>query len=114
MSTQTVHAYKKLTNRYNAAWAHLDEEESLDFSMEVFYGKTRYDSDGERKKVVAHVTVSRPITREELVQSLHYFTTQCRCEHDCCGHWNGGASSPRQVTKDGIRWAIPLHYAMNV
>lgn len=35
----------------------------------------------------------------------------CSCEHDCCGHWTGGAV---EVIKqeDGV-WSVKAHYSRN-
>jgi hypothetical protein len=111
-----IHAYKKLTHKYNPAWAHLDESEYMGFDLKIVYGKARYSDDGESVKTIAYATASKPVTKSQMYQMLHAFDRSCRCEHDCCGHFNGGArySGLKKVSRNGRKWAIPIIYSANV
>jgi hypothetical protein len=111
---QIIQAERKLTNRYNAGWSDLDETQPMGFTLKTVRGATKYDDNYERSTTYLHVTASRPISYRELRATLHHFSRGCRCEHDCCSHWNGGAGVPVQVSKNGRKWAIPLHYSMNI
>ncbi len=109
-----INAYKKLTHKYNPAWSELDDDEYMGFDLKVVYGKARYSDDGESVKTIAYATTSKPVTETQMYQMLHAFDRSCRCEHDCCGHFNGGARTPKQLSRNGRKWAITLSYYANV
>lgn len=146
---KTHHAYRRLTSRYKACCDHLNEHQYLGWSFkEVTSGRVYWDvsSRGEVEYDAGytrflHVTTSRPVTYEEFVSALYVFQKDCACEHDCCGHFNGGARTqqvkpagrlrggkralhrpkkstqyrPRRVSGGKTRyWIVPVHYSPNL
>lgn len=118
-----MYAYRRTSNRYAPGWAHLDGEEYMGFSIKVVYGKAQWDTDkngftpydaGFKRWV--YLTASKPVTRDEMLDTLHKFNKGCRCEHDCCGCFNGGAYSHtlKRIGRNGRRWAVILSYSPNL
>ncbi len=121
------HAERMITSRYVASYKHLDESEDLGFTFKVVFGKTILSTNrhGEVEfdsgyTQYAYITTSRPVTKKELKQAMHCFDRQCACEHDCCGHYNGGAwthklrAKGRQKARFHRRWSIPVNYNPNL
>ena len=112
---QIIHAYKKLTHRYNPAWAHLDESEYMGFQVKAVFSKPVYsDYLGESVKYNVYLTASKPVTQNEMHAMLHAFDRSCRCEHDCCGHFNGGAFNLKRISRTGKKWQVELRLSANV
>ena len=122
------HAYRKLTHRYKACHSHLDEEAYQGFSFKEVSGRNVYwdlNRDGEVEYDAGYtrylwLTASRPVSRKELADSLHVYSRDCACEHDCCGHYFGGAQTHRLRPVGRLRdgktrhWIVPVHYAPNL
>ncbi len=122
------HAYKRKTARYKASYEHLNEHEYLGFSFkEVSNGKQYWDTNrhGEVEYDAGYtrylrLTTSRPVTPDELKSALYIYQRECACEHDCCGHYNGGAQSRllrpigRLHSGKARRWVVPVHYTPNL
>jgi hypothetical protein len=126
---RTHHAYKRLTNRYRAAYDHLNERQYLGWSFrEVSNGKQYWDVSGRTGEVeydagytrFLRLTASRPVTRQEMEDTLYVYRRECACEHDCCGHYSGGAQTSllRPVGRlhggKARRWIVPVHYSPNL
>ncbi len=122
------HAYKRLTARYKASYEHLNDHQYLGWSFkEVSNGKQYWDTnrDGEVEFDAGYtrylrITTSRPVTEEELCSTLYVYRSECACEHDCCGHYNGGARhhEVRPLTRlrggKSRHWMVPVHYSPNL
>ena len=108
------YAYRKLTNRYVPAYSYMDDQEYMDFTVKVVYGKLHESQEYDRySHQVAYMTTSRPVSKEAMQAALHEFSAGCACEYDCCGHRHGGASRLKQVSRNGRRWTAVLAYASN-
>lgn len=123
------HAYRQTSSRYKASYEHLNDHEYLGFSFkEVSSGKVYWDANKRTGEVEfdagytrhLRLTTSRPVTLDELRSVLYIYQKECACEHDCCGHYNGGAYGhllkPIGRLHDGKarRWIIPVHYTPNL
>lgn len=101
---------------YDLAWDHLNEHLPLGFTAKVVAGKTHYDDLGERGEQWIYITTSRPATLREISDfAISTFSRHCRCEHDCCGHWQVTPSTFRaKSNKRGTRWEVPLRSYLNI
>lgn len=101
---------------YRPAYDHLNEHETLDFTVKVVPGRFREDYDGNGERWV-YLTASRPITRGELTEAVLWkFNRECRCEHDCCGHWQSHAYAhlAKPLNKKGTKWKVPVVSYRNI
>ena len=125
----THHAYKQLTSRYRASYEHLNDHQYLGWSFrEVSNGKQYWDVSRRTGEVefdagytrYLRLTTSRPVTPEELKSVLYVYQSECACEHDCCGHYNGGAHTSQLKPVGRLwggkarRWIVPVHYSPNL
>lgn len=101
---------------YRPAYGHLNKHSDLGWSAKVVAGRLFLDSDGDGAIRWVYITTSKPVTRDELVEGLMWqFRQQCRCEYDCCGHWQSFAHFPRaHSNKKGTRWAVPIYSYRNI
>lgn len=111
-----IPAFKQVTNHYHAGYAHLNETKYMGFDVKCVFGKTIYSNDYETKKTWVYLTASKPVSKKCIAKMLHEFDRCCRCEHDCCGHFNGGAyyHTLKQLSRNGRKFAVQLSYLMNV
>lgn len=114
-------AERKLTSRYVPAYSYLDEWDVQDFFIKEVRGRVVYGKDWDSGYTQwIYLTTSRPVTRDEMRDALSIYSRGCACEHDCCGHYFGGACDgelkPMRRLRTGRsrRWAVPLHYSPNV
>ena len=127
--TKIQHAYKRTSSRYKASYEHLNDHEYLGFSFkEVTSGKVHWDVSRRTGEVEfdagytrhLRLTTSRPVTPDEMRSALYIYQKECACEHDCCGHYNGGARSHllkpvgRLHGGKARRWIVPVHYTPNL
>lgn len=112
---ERFNAQVRLTYKYNDAWAELDHYEFPDFTVKVVRGRFDQGTDFDDTQTTAiEITASRPATRKEITDTLRaQYRQLCRCEHDCCGHLNGGPSRIQQASKNGRRWTAILAYTPN-
>lgn len=124
----THHAYRRLTSRYKASYEHMNEHEYLGWSFrEVSNGKQYWDTNrrGEVEYDAGYtrylrLKTSRPVTPDELKSALYIYQRECSCEHDCCGHYNGGAYGHKLKPVGRLRggkarrWIVPVHYSPNL
>ncbi|MEG1350508.1 MAG: hypothetical protein RSD49_20995 [Hafnia sp.] len=62
-------------------------------TVKLIKGKSFTSDDGEMRSQIARIRLpaSIKIDRRNLINGIrHLFERQCNCEHDCCGHFNGG------------------------
>ena len=103
---EKFHLSRQLTHRYNAAWSHLNEFEIVGTARAVgskAFGKPDPDGDSGRTLLFLMVTSK---AQEEAIREAIADTLQrsCRCEHDCCGHWQTSVSKARRL--QGGMWAV--------
>lgn len=112
---EKFHLSRRLTFRYNAAWASLDESEEVG-TARVLSRKDfgRPDPHGESKRTLSLMSVCAREATEEAVREAICETLQysCRCEHDCCGHWQTSVSRARKL--GGGLWAVLMSSYRNV
>lgn len=99
---------KRLTHKYASGWEYLDE--SLDIGTARPLGQKTMKEDGESKTVLALFLVNSK-ARVPNVKAAFYDTLRsgCRCEHDCCGHWQGSVSKVRHLG-NGLYVVRSSHY----
>lgn len=99
---------------YRRAYSRLNEQVYHGFTCKVVVGKYLYTDDG--YGAVVYVTTSKPVTADVLKQVVaHEFQKECTCEHDCCGHANGGVTTHKvKGNRRGTRWVVPLRYTYNL
>lgn len=143
-------AQRRTTSTYKACAEHLNAHETQGFSFKQVSSEKRHWDVSERSGEVEYdagytcylfITTSRPVTREELISALYIYQRDCSCEHDCCGHFTGGAviSRTRSLAKlrggrprlrrpprPGVyrpvrvtggksrHWLVPVHYSPNL
>ena len=87
--------YVLRTHKYNPDYADLDDQERI--------GVVTWDEDPTMKPVhdlddcgakrlfyIARVESTAP--KDDIISALHDLVRHgCSCEHDCCGHYHGGA-----------------------
>jgi hypothetical protein len=97
---------RQTTRRYNAAWSHLDESEDVGMARAIIskdWGK--HDPHGESRRTLIILCVSSQSDEEEVREAIEdTLQYSCRCEHDCCGHWQHSISKARRL-RSGM-WAI--------
>lgn len=105
-------ARPRLTYRYVTGWA----GECDEWGDGLLFRRLAYRSvrnDGETAESVVTVRAPAGATDKEIITALRsYFTTGCRCEHDCCAHWQSYAGIPRRVKRR--QWVMPINYFRNV
>lgn len=104
----------RLTHRYNTGWNHLDKWHDIGQARIVDLGKRRDEDHGESYRQLQVIEVKAPGYRpRNVIRALHEtLRFGCRCEHDCCGHYFGGASRIRPLGKN--RYAVLIRASMNV
>lgn len=104
----------RLTHRYNTGWSSLDKWHDIGEARIVDLGKRRDEDHGESYRETQIIEVKAPGYRPRNIVRALYETLKfgCRCEHDCCGHYFGGASRIRPLGKD--RYAVLIRASMNV
>lgn len=117
MTKLYTNAEIRRTFRYVAAYAHLDQYEPADTEIRITEGpmNTRHDVCGipEVSQQIYIRTVS-PMSAADIRDFLSgEYDKGCACEHDCCGHWFGGARRIRQANKRGTRFTAIVSYSRN-
>lgn len=105
------HIYARLTHKYRAGWSHLDRHEYV-FDLKLTPHKlVNRTDDGDldhilygrisaKQRAQAKV-VWEKLPRQDRPKFKHWlrdaigseFDSGCRCEHDCCGHYQSYAAS---------------------
>ena len=100
--------YKRLTHKYADGWSYLDK--SLYIGTARSLGQKTMKEDGESKTVLALFLVNSK-ARVPNVKEAFYDTLRsgCRCEHDCCGHWQSSVSKVRHLG-NGLYVVRSSHY----
>ncbi len=103
---QKFNLSRQTSHRYNAAWSHLNESEDVGTAralMSKAFGKPDPHGESGRTLLILSVTSKAPEDeiREAIEDTLRH---SCRCEHDCCGHWQTSVSKARRL-RGGI-WAV--------
>lgn len=121
------HAYKRNTFRYNDGYRHLDDTTYIGV-VKAVYGKSWYTSDDFDSSHNTSIEVKLPAavisgeTDPHVIKSRvfnilsEHFTLCCRCEHDCCGHYNGGPAwhTLKKLNRAGTKWHFLLVTSPNV
>lgn len=83
------------TGNYRAAYDELNDHEYLGRAKVLAKRNERYSDDGCNVEFTQRVVVGRwfnPKDTQAVEQAIaRSFRVECRCEHDCCGCWNGSA-----------------------
>lgn len=120
-------AYRRNSFRYVDGYRHLDDSTYLG-KAKAIYGKSWYSSDHYDASHNTSIEVKIPLsvidgeTDERIIKNLVYnvlaehFTISCRCEYDCCGHYNGGPAwhTLRKLNRSGTKWRFVLTTSPNV
>lgn len=122
------HLYARLTHHYNTAWAGEDDWVPLTPAKVTGATLTRQDDYGdftERRELSftpgawacvqrlhrRHADAGVSLVRWLAAQITDNFARGCRCEHDCCGHQQCGASAQYLGQR---RFSLELSYYRNV
>ncbi len=89
---------KRLTYKYADGWAGLDRHVDLG-TARALGEKTVSQGSDSRTTLVLFLVASK--ARPANVKRAFYDSLRksCRCEHDCCGHWQSSASKVRHLGK---------------
>lgn len=103
---------KRLTHKYAFGWAGLDESEQIGTAREVLSKprKNHGDTATAFKLLLVNSTADAKDIKQAIYDSL---SSGCRCEHDCCGHWQHGVSNVRRI-KGGNMYGVFLFAYRNV
>lgn len=108
----------RTTGSFRVAYDHLNEHEQLGEAKALGKRNEGGSSDGTGEWFTQRVIVgkwfdpSNETMVKEVTRSLaRLYRVECRCEHDCCGHFNGGASVAHKKGREFIAWA---RYDMNI
>jgi hypothetical protein len=108
-------AQRRLTYRYHNGWKDLDQYEDLGWRWHVL-GTARVEEHSWESITLRYwVRVSRLVTRAEMAAAMSAeFNAWCRCEHDCCGHyqWHVITSEIRKIKRR--EWVVPIRALRNV
>lgn len=81
--------YRRTTFKYSDAYKDLDNSEYvgefrlLNSSEERYLGKY-----GDSAEQYLRLKAPKGATKNDVREVAHdHFSYHCRCEHDCCGHW---------------------------
>ena len=89
---------KRLTHKYANGWDYLDEHAEIGTARAL--GSKVTKEDGESKTTLALFLVASKESVQDVKTSLHdSLRHSCRCEHDCCGHWQSTVSKVRHLGK---------------
>ena len=102
-------------------WRHEDPgHEFTGVTMRAVYGRSRTNDEIEAETTyLIYARFSRPVTLREANDAAYdAFAEGCSCEHDCCGHWHGGAyieanSRHSRSTKPRRSWVLRASYSRN-
>jgi hypothetical protein len=102
----------RLTHGYVTGWNHLDRWHHLGEARVVDCGKSREDDESFRQTQIIEVNAPgyRPRNIMRAIDATMRFG--CRCEHDCCGHYFGGATKIRKLP--GNRYAVVVAGSRNI
>lgn len=102
----------RLTHGYTNGWSHLDKWHDMGTARIVDMGKRRQREESYSQTQI--LEVNAPGYRPQNIMRALYETLRfgCCCEHDCCGHYFGGASRIRPL--GGNRYAVLIRASMNV
>jgi hypothetical protein len=103
---------RQTSHRYNAGWSHLNDHEHVG-TARVLARKPhgRENDEGKRTFSLLLVTSQEPADAiEEAIWDTMRHT--CRCQHDCCGHWQGSVNRVRRL-KSGL-WAVIEGHFRNI
>lgn len=99
---------------YRPSYRHLNTTEDLGFEVKVVKGRPSLDDDGGISYAL-YLTTAQPVARRDMIDALAVFERDCRCEHDCCGHYFGGAHyRTLRSNNRGTRWTVRVAYARNI
>jgi len=88
---------RQTSHRYNAGWSHLNESEFVG-TARVLARKKHGRDYGESRAAFTLLLVSSKEEPETVIRSIHdTLRHSCRCEHDCCGHWQSHVSKVRHL-----------------
>jgi hypothetical protein len=103
-----INLRKRLTHKYANGWDYLDEFDDIGTARALGQKTTR--EDGESKTTLGLFLVSSKESPEDVKRSLYdTLGHSCRCEHDCCGHWQTSVSKVRHLSK-GLYAVRCSHY----
>ncbi len=89
------------TFKYNDAYSQLDEWEEIGTVRQL--NIRTISKDEESAKAHALVSVQSKASAEDIKSALRdMFRRACRCEHDCCGHFQSYASRVRRAGKSSL------------
>lgn len=106
--------YRRTTFKYSDAYKDLDGSEYvgefrlLSFSKERYLGK--YGDSGEQ---YLRVKAPKGATKDDVRQVADDFLSyHCRCEHDCCGHWQRSIGKVYHSKRN--EYIVKVHLYQNV
>lgn len=102
------------SQRYNADWRSCEQSVDLGCDATVELTPEVREGDEYDDGVVSHalVTFHGPVEDKDAVAAIsRHFEASCSCEHDCCGHQNGGAWPIVKVGEG--KWLAEVAYRPN-
>lgn len=102
------------TWHYNADCSHMDEWSHPNLLCKTVFNGNRYWDNDEFDvgyTFWCYLNFSKPVT-QHFAEKVAYgkFARSCSCEHDCCGHFSGGARKIKRLSRNGKKWIVQVHY----
>ena len=108
---QKINLEKRLTHRFTTGWSALDEHEEIGTARVL--AQKEAGRDDENKRAFLLLLVHSQSSPEDIKSAIRdTMTNGCRCEHDCCGHWQHGVSKVRRL-KNGKLYAVKTYAYRN-
>jgi hypothetical protein len=111
---EILYAHKPLTSQYRSGWSHLERSEYVGAFKLLgnSFDNVIYSADGEHRTRLLSVVAPRGVKKRDAVKALEFeLDYGCRCEHDCCGHWQARA---RAKKVKGRKYFVEISEYMNV
>ena len=100
------------TYRYNDAYSSLDDWEDIGTFRQLSI--RTLSKDAESVKTRALVSVQSKASVDDIKSAVReMFRSACRCEHDCCGHFQSHASRVRRAGKSSL-YFVTIHSNRNI
>lgn len=85
-----------LTRKYVPAYSYLDKSEDVGTARRLTVRRSR--EDGESYREFSLFLVSSTCDKQAIIDALYdTLRSGCRCEHDCCGHYQNSVIKVRPL-----------------
>lgn len=109
MNNDKITLERQTSHKYNSAYSHLNESEFVG-TARILTRKKHGKEYSESRSAFSLLLVSSKDEPENIISGIYdTMRHSCRCEHDCCGHWQSSVSKVRHLGK-GLYAVIESQY----